>query len=44
MNPIAAELNDVIAQANPHLMDMLSAVGRHLFFPKCILIHSSEVR
>lgn len=44
MNPIAEQLNQVIAEANPHLFDMLSAVGKQLFFPKGILSQSAEAK
>jgi aspartate/methionine/tyrosine aminotransferase len=44
MNPIAEELNDTIAHANRNVLDMLSAVGRNLFFPKGILTQSAEAR
>jgi aspartate/methionine/tyrosine aminotransferase len=44
MNPIAEQLNDVIRKANPHLFEMLSEVGRNLFFPKGILSQSAEAK
>ena len=44
MNPIAKQLNDVIQQANPHLFEMLSDVGKNLFFPKGILTQSAEAK
>ena len=44
MNPIAKELNQIIQSENPHLMEMLSAVGKQLFFPKGILSQSAEAR
>ena len=44
MNPIAQELNQVIQSQNPHLMEMLSGVGKQLFFPKGILSQSAEAR
>ncbi len=44
MNPIAKELNQVIQSENPHLMEMLSAIGKQLFFPKGILSQSAEAR
>jgi len=44
MNPIAKELNRVIQSENPHLMEMLSAIGKQLFFPKGILSQSAEAR
>ena len=44
MNPIAVDLNRVIENANPHLLEMLAAVGRQLFFPKGILSQSAEAK
>ena len=34
MNPIAKELNEIIKQANIHIYEMLSDVGKNLFFPR----------
>ena len=44
MNPIAKELNQTIQENNPHLMEMLSGIGKALFFPKGILSQSAEAR
>ncbi|MGD9082061.1 MAG: aminotransferase class I/II-fold pyridoxal phosphate-dependent enzyme [Desulfobacterales bacterium] len=44
MNPIAQELNQIIEKNNPHLMEMLSDMGKNLFFPKGILSQSAEAR
>jgi aspartate/methionine/tyrosine aminotransferase len=44
MNPLAAELNEVIQKANPHVYEMLSEVGKNLFFPKGILSQSAEAK
>lgn len=44
MNPLAEELNQRIAQGNPQLLEMLSPVGRQLFFPKGILSQSAEAK
>lgn len=44
VNTIAQELNAVIKHGNPHLMEMLSKVGRRLFFPKGILTQSAEAK
>ncbi|MDB9822516.1 aminotransferase class I/II-fold pyridoxal phosphate-dependent enzyme [Deltaproteobacteria bacterium] len=44
MNPLAKELNDIITKANPHIYDMLSEVGKNLFFPKGILTQSAEAK
>ena len=44
MNPLAAELNDLLAQHNPHVLEMLSDLGKNLFFPKGILTQSAEAK
>ena len=44
MNPLALELNEVIKQENVHLYEMLSEVGKNLFFPKGILTQSAEAK
>ncbi len=44
MNPIALELNKVIQEANPHILEMLSEMGKGLFFPKGILSQSAEAK
>ncbi|MFC1814008.1 aminotransferase class I/II-fold pyridoxal phosphate-dependent enzyme [Thermodesulfobacteriota bacterium] len=44
MNPIAEQLNQAIEKGNPHLMEMLSAMGKNLFFPKGILSQSAEAK
>jgi aspartate/methionine/tyrosine aminotransferase len=44
MNPLAQELNDVIKRANIHVFEMLSEVGKNLFFPKGILSQSAEAK
>lgn len=44
MNPLAEQLNQQIAQSNPQLFEMLSGVGRQLFFPKGILSQSAEAK
>ena len=44
MNPLARELNEMIEAGNPHLLEMLSEVGRNLFFPKGILSQSAEAK
>ncbi|MCF8026091.1 MAG: aminotransferase class I/II-fold pyridoxal phosphate-dependent enzyme [Desulfobacteraceae bacterium] len=44
MNPIAEQLNETISRGNPSLMEMLSDVGKNLFFPKGILSQSAEAR
>jgi aspartate/methionine/tyrosine aminotransferase len=44
MNPLAEQLNQEIAQSNPQLLEMLSGIGRQLFFPKGILSQSAEAK
>lgn len=44
MNPLALQLNKIIEKGNPHLMEMLSDLGRQLFFPKGILTQSAEAK
>ncbi len=44
MNQIAQQLNTTISQANPHIFDMLSDMGKALFFPKGILSQSAEAK
>jgi aspartate/methionine/tyrosine aminotransferase len=44
MNPIAKELNEIIRAGNEYVYDMLSVVGKSLFFPKGILSQSAEAR
>lgn len=44
MNPIAQELNKIIKGSNPYIFEMLSDMGRELFFPKGILSQSAEAK
>ena len=44
MNPIAQELNKIINGSNPYIFEMLSDMGRELFFPKGILSQSAEAK
>jgi aspartate/methionine/tyrosine aminotransferase len=44
MNPIAAQLNQTIKSVAPQVYDMLSDVGKKLFFPKGILSQSAEAK
>ena len=44
MNPIAKELNEIIDGSNPHIFEMLSNMGKTLFFPKGILSQSAEAK
>ena len=44
MDAIAKELNRIIDSGNPNIMNMLSDIGKHLFFPKGILSQSAEAK
>ena len=44
MNPLAEELNNTIKQENPHVLEMLSDLGKNLFFPKGILSQTKEAK
>ncbi len=44
MNPIATELNTDIKTGSPHILEMLSDIGKQLFFPKGILSQSAEAK
>lgn len=44
MNPLAQELNQIITQTNSAVLEMLSSMGRQLFFPKGILSQSAEAK
>lgn len=44
MNPIAQELNEAIQESNIHIFEMLSEVGKNLFFPKGILTQGAEAK
>ena len=44
MNPLAKELNEIIKKANTPAYEMLSDVGKNLYFPKGILSQSAEAK
>ena len=44
MNELAKQLNDDIEAGNPNVLDMLSGIGKQLFFPKGILSQSAEAK
>jgi aspartate/methionine/tyrosine aminotransferase len=44
MNPLAQALNDIIKKKNIHIYEMLSEVGKNLYFPKGILSQSAEAK
>jgi len=44
VNPLAKELNNTIEKTNVHIHEMLSTVGKNLFYPKGILTQSAEAK
>jgi aspartate/methionine/tyrosine aminotransferase len=44
MNPLAEELNSVVESGNPHLFNMLSEIGKNLFFPRGLLSQGAEAK
>lgn len=44
MNPLALDLNEQLTQSNPVILDMLSDLGKHMFYPKGILSQSAEAK
>ncbi|MHA1356544.1 MAG: aminotransferase class I/II-fold pyridoxal phosphate-dependent enzyme [Candidatus Helarchaeota archaeon] len=44
MHPLATELNTIIKNGNPYLYEMLSDLGKKLYFPKGILSQSAEAK
>ena len=44
LNPLAQQLNARLEQAAPEVLEMLSALGRRLYYPKGILTQSAEAR
>ncbi len=44
LNPLAEALNDRLEAAAPEVLQMLSALGRRLYFPKGILSQSAEAK
>ena len=44
MHPIAEGLNQTILSGNPYIFEMLSEVGKNLYFPKGILTQSAEAK
>lgn len=44
MNPLAQDLNQQIQTGNPSVLDLLSDLGKKLFFPKGILSQSAEAK
>ena len=44
MNVLAQEFNETIKKTNPHIYEMLSKMGKALFFPKGILSQGAEAK
>ncbi|HEY8911546.1 MAG TPA: aminotransferase class I/II-fold pyridoxal phosphate-dependent enzyme [Desulfosporosinus sp.] len=44
MNEIAQDLNCQIEQENPHIYELLSELGKNLYYPKGILTQSAEAK
>lgn len=44
MHQIAQDLNDQIRSANPYIYELLSDLGRELYYPKGILTQSAEAK
>ncbi len=44
MNPLAEKLNETIRQRSPVVLELLSKLGRSLYFPRGILSQSAEAR
>ncbi|RTE04359.1 hypothetical protein EJQ19_26635, partial [Paenibacillus whitsoniae] len=45
MNPLASQLNETLQRENNHVYDMLSALGKSIYFPKeGILSQSAEAK
>lgn len=44
MHEIAQDLNNKLQQENPHVYDLLSTLGKELFYPKGILTQTAEAK
>jgi len=44
MNPLAEELNEIIKEGNNYIYEMLSDLGKKMYFPKGILSQSAEAK
>ena len=44
VNPLASELNQIIQRENPNIYEMLSELGKRIYFPKGILSQSAEAK
>ena len=44
MNPLALDLNEQLSKSNPEVADMLSDLGKLMYYPKGILSQSAEAK
>lgn len=44
LNPLASKLNQIISRGNPHVLEMLSGLGKSLYFPKGIISQTKEAK
>src|SRR5699024_9065393 len=44
MNPLALDLNEQLSKSNPEIADMLSDLGKLMYYPKGILSQSAEAK
>ena len=44
LNPLAIELNEALGAAAPEVLEMLSGLGRRLYFPRGILTQTAEAK
>ena len=44
MNPIATELNEIIKNHNPTILELLSRFGKEIYFPRGILFQGAEAK
>ena len=44
MNPLAEQLNQDIEKGSSYILEMLSTIGKNLYFPKGILSQSAEAK
>src|SRR5699024_3585110 len=44
MNPLALDLNEQLSKAKPEVADMLSDLGKLMYYPKGILSQSAEAK
>jgi aspartate/methionine/tyrosine aminotransferase len=44
MNPLAENLNQILKNENPYVFEMLSDLGKNLYYPKGILSQSAEAK